>query len=253
MGSGEPLVLLHGVLGGAFMWRAVMPQLAKSHDVIALTALGHHHGPACVERPARIAHVVDDAERALDRLGLERVRLAGNSMGGWVALELARRGRARSVCALSPAGMWGTEDHSAAIEKLRTARRMAGLTRAALPWLARFRGVRRFALRDNAVHAAAVSAEALVELSDGVLGCDIGEDLLATPEHFEPLQTECPVVIAWSGADRIFPPEIYAARARALVPRARHILLENVGHVPMMDAPGIVADTILASTVDSAS
>jgi pimeloyl-ACP methyl ester carboxylesterase len=252
LGSGEPLVLLHGVLGGAFMWREVMPQLAASHDVIALTALGHHGGPACRERPARIAHVVDDAERAIDRLGFARVHLAGNSMGGWVALELARRGRARSVCALSPAGMWGTEDHSTAIQKLRTARRLAGLTRALLPWLAHFQRVRRFALRDNALHAGAVSAQALVELSDGALGCAIGEDLLATPEHFEQLEINCPVLVAWSGADKIFPPEVYAARARALVPGAQHVVLENVGHVPMLDAPGVVADTILASTGMSA-
>ena len=52
---------------------------------------------------------MDDLERLLDELGLAKAHLAGNSLGGWAALELARRGRALTVCALSPAGAWGSE------------------------------------------------------------------------------------------------------------------------------------------------
>src|SRR6185436_19662526 len=78
-GSGSPLVLLHGVTGSAGMWRRVLPLLAAHHDVIAPTALGHRGGTRPTLRPARIEHVVDDAERCLDELGFDRVHLAGNS------------------------------------------------------------------------------------------------------------------------------------------------------------------------------
>src|SRR5580704_16742535 len=78
-GSGEPLVLLHGILGSERMWSHVVPLLADHHDVIAPTMLGHRGGAPATMRPARLEHVVDDAQRLLDELGLEQVHLAGNS------------------------------------------------------------------------------------------------------------------------------------------------------------------------------
>ena len=53
-GSGEPLVLLHGILGSEAVWRHVMPLLADEYDVVALTIEGHHGGPRPVERPVTI-------------------------------------------------------------------------------------------------------------------------------------------------------------------------------------------------------
>lgn len=105
-GQGQPLVLLHGVICAERIWSNVLPRLVAHHDVIVPTALGHHGGPPATTRPVSIEHIVDDMERQLDRLGLGKVHLAGNSMSAWIAIELARRGRALTVCALSPAGAW---------------------------------------------------------------------------------------------------------------------------------------------------
>ena len=80
-------------------------------------------------RPVRIADLVDDVERILDEHVIDRPHVAGNSLGGWMALELARRGRARTVCALSPAGTWaaGTPEQTDGVRKIRqTARRRRG-------------------------------------------------------------------------------------------------------------------------------
>lgn len=89
------------------------PLLADHYDVIVPTMLGHGGGRPATIRPTRLAHIVDDARWLLDELGLEQVHLAGNSLGGRIALELARLGRAQTVCALSPSGTWeaGSEDH----------------------------------------------------------------------------------------------------------------------------------------------
>jgi pimeloyl-ACP methyl ester carboxylesterase len=247
-GKGEPLVLLHGVVGGAAMWRRVVPLLADRHEVFAFNALGHRGGTPCSVRPARIAHVVDDTERSLDALGLGRVHLAGNSMGGWVALELARRGRARSVCALSPAGMWAGTNQESATSLLRETARLTRLTRPLLPLVAGLRALRRFALRANAVHASEVSRGDLVELADILLGCTVAEDLFKTDESFSALPAGCPVTIAWSARDQIFPADQFEARARSLVPHAHYMRLENVGHVPMFDDARMVAKTIREST-----
>jgi pimeloyl-ACP methyl ester carboxylesterase len=253
MGAGEPLVLLHGVTGSSNIWRRVLPLLAPFRDVIAPTAVGHRGGLRAAEQPLRIRHVVDDAERFLDRLDLDRAHLAGNSMGGWVALELARRGRALSVCALSPAGAWTAEDRERASSMLRAAVAATRRAKALIPWLA-FSGLfRRWALRENSVRGHLVTRAELLEIIDDLLGCDACDDLLATTEELLPLHASCPVTLAWSGEDRIFPPTINGARARELLPGARFELVEGVGHVPMLDDPQRVADIILRASARGAS
>ncbi len=249
-GNGEPLVLLHGVLGSERMWAHVVPLLASDYDVIAPTALGHRGGRPASRRPVRIGDVADDAERTLDELGLTQVHAAGNSMGGWVAFELARRGRARSVCALSPAGAWevGSASHARSRGRLRTAMRQTRLGRPLLPLAARSPAFRRFALRVTAAHGDRVPADELVGLADDLLGCGIGSDLLTGDDRLEPLApAPCPVTIAWAALDRIFPVAVNGVQARALVPDAAWVVLDDVGHVPMLDSPRRVASTIRAA------
>ncbi|MGO9836377.1 MAG: alpha/beta fold hydrolase [Polyangiaceae bacterium] len=248
-GEGSPLVLFHGILGSERMWGRVVPLLAAKHDTIAPTALGHRGGPRASMWPARIEHVVDDAERLLDELGLATAHLAGNSLGGWVALELARRGRARSVCAFSPAGCWPRTRDPNRTSALRGTIRVTRRGRRLLPLLARSARFRRWAMRLNAVRGDRVTASELVELGRDVLGCTIANDLLERQEGLDPLEsTPCPITLAWSEKDRIFPVAEYGARARALVPGARFLVLEDVGHVPMFDSPELVATTVLETT-----
>jgi pimeloyl-ACP methyl ester carboxylesterase len=244
-GRGEPLLLLHGVTGSARMWKHVVPLLAPHHDVIAPTALGHRGGKRAERRPVRVTDVVDDVERCIDEYGFDRVHLAGNSLGGWVALELARRGRGLSVCALSPAGVW--EPGKPPADTLRAVVKKARAFRGLMPLLARLSFVRDEALRENALHGARVTRDELLEITDDLLGCTVREDLLDTPDTLEPLSAACPVTIAWAEHDRVFPPAPHVARTRELVPDAHFEMLEGVGHVPMFDDPELVARTILAS------
>ena len=252
-GLGEPLVLMHGVMGSPAMWRETLPLLAASQRVIALPALGHLGGRTCEQRPCRFQYIVDDAERSLDALGLHRAHLAGNSMGGWMALELARRGRALSVCALSPAGMWENTKNFAGAKKLRLTAKVTRLTRPNLPFYAKFGPVRRLALRDTAEHGDRVSPALLIELADAVLACKVGADLLETPERLEPFEAKCPIDIVWSAKDRIFPPDPFASSARKRIPNARHLTLADIGHVPMLDNPSLVAQTILDTIARTSS
>lgn len=251
-GEGEPLVLLHGVTGSETMWHAVVPRLAAHHDVIALTELGHRGGaPAPAGRRTSAADVVDDVERQLGELGIDRPHLAGNSLGGWVALELARRQRAASVCALSPGGCWeaGGPELALAARRLRAIALMTRLGRPLLPVVGHIPAVRRLALRDNAVHGERVSAAELTTLADDLLACTVLDDILSTDERLKPLDPlPCPVVVAWSEHDRILPLETCGAHARTLLPAAEHRTLAGVGHVPMFDDPRLVADVILEST-----
>ncbi|HKN38401.1 MAG TPA: alpha/beta fold hydrolase, partial [Acidimicrobiia bacterium] len=106
-GSGTPLVLLHGVGGNWRVWTPILPLVEGRHAVHALTLPGHAGGPPLPEGVTpSVAALVDGVAAELDRLGIDRAHLVGNSLGGWICLELARRGRARSVVLFGPAGAW---------------------------------------------------------------------------------------------------------------------------------------------------
>ena len=253
-GDGDPLVLLHGLTGSASMWRHVIPRLVHHHDVVALTAAGHRGGrPAAAGTTVR--DLVDDAERSLDELGLDRPHVAGNSLGGWIAIELARRGRARSVCALSPAGCWdvASGEHLPGAAKLRKAITLARRTRPIMPLAAHLALVRRIALRDNAAHGERVTARELLDTVDDLLACTVRDELLATEEFVAPLDPlPCPITLAWSGQDRVLPVDTIGARARMLMPDAAWRVVPGVGHVPMFDDPVLVA-TVIRESIEAAT
>ena len=90
-GSGPPLALLHGFLDTWRTWELVLPHLERHHDVLAPTLVGHAGGPALDDE---LTHDVlpDALERAMDEAGFETAHIAGNSLGGYLALQLASRG-----------------------------------------------------------------------------------------------------------------------------------------------------------------
>lgn len=249
MAGKPPLLLLHGVTMSAAAWDTVVPLLADRFDLIVPTAAGHRGGPRLQGRPT-IRALVDATEALLDERGLATVHVAGNSMGGWIAVELARRGRARSVCAFSPAGFWtaGAHDETHATNTLRRTRKLAAATRFVAPVALRVRQIRRVAMRDVAEHADRLTRRQAVESTRDLLGCDAADDLLGTTEQVEPLGRTCPVTIAWADGDRIFPPEVNGVVARQRIPHAHFVMLRGVGHVPMIDEPALCARTIVDAT-----
>ncbi|WP_433576362.1 alpha/beta fold hydrolase [Nocardia brasiliensis] len=249
--SKSPLVLLHGATMSAQVWEEVIPLVAPHHEVFAPTALGHRGGPPVRRHPATVADLVDGAERMLDEFGLDRPHLAGNSLGGWMAIELARRGRAASVCALSPAGFWvtGTHAQSAGVTKLRRLAALTRLTHPVQPFAFQVPLVRRLGMRDVACHADRLSPSAAMRTARDLLGCTVTDDLLPAGEEIAPLDPlPCPVTLAWSSRDAILLPEVNGKIARERLPQAEFELLPDVGHVPMFDDPALVARTILATT-----
>ncbi|WP_037500469.1 alpha/beta fold hydrolase [Solirubrobacter soli] len=243
MNENEPLVLLHGLGMSARVWAPVRRVL--EYPTVAPTLLGHRGGRVPARAPVRVSDVVDDVEARLDDLGVERAHIVGNSLGGWVAIELARRGRARSVCAFSPAGCWtaGTEGQTVGVARIR---RLITLTRLgqSLP-LMHFAAVRRLALRDVAVRGDRLSASEAREGGRDLLSCTIAEDVLTTPDELQPLDPlPCPITLAWSREDRITPLTSNGAVARSRLPRASWVELPGCGHVPMIDDPERVAATI---------
>src|ERR1700754_5177249 len=108
LGSGEPVLLLHPFLLSQAVWETVAQQLADTgrYEVFAPTMAGHHGGPRAGTWFLSSSVLADHVERQMDELGWETAHIVGNSLGGWVAFELERRGRARTVTGIAPAGGW---------------------------------------------------------------------------------------------------------------------------------------------------
>ena len=87
----------------------MLPALEREHDVLAVTLAGHAGGPPLPD-PISDSAMVDAVEAAMEEAGMATAHLVGSSLGGYLALQLASRGRARSVVALAPAGGWAPED-----------------------------------------------------------------------------------------------------------------------------------------------
>jgi len=234
------------------VWDDVRPLLEAHHEVDAVAALGHRGGASARNRPVTIGDLVDEVERYLDERGQARPHLAGNSLGGWMAIELARRGRAASVCALSPAGSWtaGTAEQTIGVRKIRRAILLARLGRA-LPMglLMRSALVRRLVLRDVAVHGDRLTAAQALGANRDLLACAIADDVLSTDEEIAPLDPlPCPVTLAWAEEDAIEPIELNGPVARQRLPRADFVVLAGVRHVAMIDDLQRVARVILDTT-----
>ena len=243
------LLLLHGVTMSAAAWSDVAPLLSEHFELLVPTAAGHRGGPRFTGQ-ASIRALTDATEALLDHHGHQSVHIAGNSMGGWMAIELARRGRARSVCAFSPAGFWtpGSPDETRAT---RTIRRLGHLSRAIQPLAPvafRSAAVRRIGMRDIATHAERLTPGQAVESLRDLIGCDVADDLLGTSESVAPLDPlPCPITLAWAEHDRIFPVRVNGATAQKRLPQADFVILPGVGHCPMIDDPALCARTILES------
>lgn len=250
MTSGQSaLVLLHGLTMSESAWRDVAPLLADHHEVYTPNALGHRGGTLVQRRPVTMSDVVDAAEHYLDERGLDRPHLAGNSLGAFMAIELARRGRAATVCALATPGLWFPGDGLQARAMNPRGKAMGHLMRPVLPLMFRSASVRRRALRDLAVHADRLTPAQAVAITDDSLTCAIFDDISADEWHIAPLDPlPCPITVVSSEHDRVLPMAIFTSALPKLLPQATFEVLAEVGHVPMIDDPQLVAQTILTVT-----
>ena len=108
-GAGEPLVAIHGIGSCWQVWKPVLPALEARHDTLSLSLPGYGCSAPVAGEPT-VPALVDAVEEAMDAVGWDSAHIVGNSMGGWIAAELAARGRARTVVAISPAGMWTAKE-----------------------------------------------------------------------------------------------------------------------------------------------
>jgi pimeloyl-ACP methyl ester carboxylesterase len=249
-GKGPTLVLLHGIGHHWQAWGPVIDRLKGEFDVIACDTPGFGSSsalPASIE--PTIAAYVDAFEWFFAELGIERPHVAGNSMGGAIALELARGRSLRSVSAFSPAGFWTDAERRFCQVSLTALAATPVRARPAMEALARTRGGRVALFNQTFGFPSRLPAEeAVATLRDAWASPAFARTLAAFSEYRfgapEQLRST-PVTIAWGNRDRLLPYRLQAPRARALLPWATHVTL-GAGHVPFYDDPPACAEVIRA-------
>ncbi|QDQ98854.1 alpha/beta fold hydrolase [Tomitella fengzijianii] len=249
-GEGPTLVLVHGVIHRRHAWDPVVDLLARHRRVVTVDLPGHGDSP---EMPAGANPLQIGMDLAVDFLREiapdEKVHVAGNSLGGWFALEAAARGEVASATGLSPAGFFAN-----ALDQARTVN-----TFRALRWATRRMGGARDAFVGNPVGksvgmgvfmshpwrvpAATARIDAASLLSNKVIDRGLNADFSFT----RPVDQSVPVTVAWGRRDLVLP--CYEAkRVRGVFPQAEVTIVPGVGHVPMWDNPQLVASILLAGS-----
>ncbi|MGI5286311.1 alpha/beta fold hydrolase [Nonomuraea polychroma] len=255
-GTGEPVVLLHGLGSNRQAWDAVVPLLTGEHDVITVDLPGFGESPDLPDgQPRDLATVVAGLGAVFTALGLERPHVVGHSLGGLIALRLGQAGLARSVTAVAPAGFWSQTERWYAFAVLNAARQIARLPEPITAWLsqtivghAALTGTLYMRADEFAPEAVAAALRALRQAVAFEATMRAGRER----DLFVGDIPDLPVTIAWGTADRVLP-ACQAARAAAVIPMMRMVWLPECSHVPMNDAPQLVAQVIQQATAASST
>jgi pimeloyl-ACP methyl ester carboxylesterase len=244
-GSGPPLVLLHGFASSIYTWKDVLPLLAQEHDVVALDfpGFGQSDCPSDLsfdEYPAVVLGL-------LDRLGLSRASLVGNSMGGAVAVAVAAEQplRVERLVLLDAAGFnLDEKDRPAAIRLVGS-----GPVAAVLDRLPLRRLIVGMSLRQVFFDDALVTRERIDEYLEPVLrgGTPQAIRSLLASRSLHPATVEgllakvvAPALIVWGREDEWIPLRD-AGRFAAALPGSRVVVLDRCGHMPQEERPAEVA------------
>jgi pimeloyl-ACP methyl ester carboxylesterase len=245
-GTGEPLVLVHGTGHTWRGWKPMLPLLEPRFDVLAVDLPGFGYSPPLPDGVAPTAEALADAvERELDAAGFDTAHLAGNSLGGWIALELARRRRARTVTAISPLGLGLPRENRWGVSILLAMRWLARNTPAPEPLLRTAVGRTVFAGPalgkpwradpDDLIEQSRLFGEA-----PGFLAT---VDAVISRQPLGLRELDCPVLLLWGSKDLVLLPR-QGRRFERLIPGAELRYLKGLGHTPMSDDPELLAEAI---------
>jgi pimeloyl-ACP methyl ester carboxylesterase len=247
-GSGEPLLLIHGLGSQWQVWKPLLDGLAASHDVIAIDLPGFGESATLpVGVVPNAAALTDAVAEFITELELDRPLVAGNSLGGWIALELAKRDLVRAAVPISPAGFWNEPEVRWSRGVFRSsmflARRMPGL----VDRLNRTPAGRRTSSGLFFAHAERMPYEEAAAAFRNFAGSPGYDATFAavTRERFDGgAAIRVPVMLVWGKRDSILIPW-QARRALAQIRSARHVPLADAGHVPTWDQPDELVRLIL--------
>ena len=237
-GAGPPLVLLHPLGADRRVWDPIAGPLRASHEVIAVDLPGFGESPQLphtIPTPRALAEAV---AATLGELGIERPHVVGNSLGGWVALELALAGSAGRVTAIAPAGLWSAP----LVPKSSLAHRLARVLEPLIEPAVRTRRGRRLLLSGSVAYPDRVpgrDAAHLIHAYARAPGFIAVNDAMRAATFTALDRIRCPVTLVWPEHDRL------VDRPELLPGNVANVALPDAGHVPMWDAPAALITLIV--------
>ena len=249
-GEGPPLLLLHGLGGTRIIWDPVVEILAAEREVLAPDMPGFGASDPLAEPPTAV-NLAAAIARFCSEQRIERPHVAGNSLGAWVALEMAKQGAAASVTGLSPAGLWrqASGPVPGAAERRRRVTRLRPLIHLAL-----YSGtVRRRALQTTMAYPERVPAREarllVLEWIDSRGYEEANREMRSTVFDPADFPAGVPVTIAWGERDTL----VRRPRTDRMPAGARSIVLPDCGHTPTWDNPELVAKVLLEGSSSDAA
>lgn len=245
-GSGEPLVLIHGIGHRRQAWYPIADQLPERYDVITVDLAGFGESARYPKGvPYTMENAIADLTANFAQWGIEKPHVVGNSLGGAIALELGAVDAVSSVTALSPAGFFGHVDRIRAIGMLSTLLVGSRITpKPLLRALTRTAIGRRLVFGILYANPAAHDAEQMYGDGLGLAGSSGFFAVARSGLHYQfDSPVDVPTTVAWGTRDRILPYR-QSALARRRLPHAVHVPLEGAGHVPMIDAPDQIIELV---------
>lgn len=247
VGAGPLLTLIPPVGLGGWVWRGVAERLTDDYTVAMIDLPGFGSPSLPAGTPWTVERFTDAVADYIEPHWRGPVDVAGVSLGGAIALELARRGLANRALAVSPIGFWSRAEARYAVASLRVTQRLARLTRPVSRPLAGSAAARAALLAQVVGRPRGVPAEAAEVMAREVADAPFAATLPYTGAYRftpSPGMSET-VTVAWGTRDRLLPPR-QAERARKALPDARHVRLLGAGHVPLWDVPSQLAALLTA-------
>jgi pimeloyl-ACP methyl ester carboxylesterase len=253
-GTGPPLLLLHGLGLSRATWNPVVGLLARRFDVLAVDLPGCGQSPPVppgVEpHPAYLAARVAEL---LDTLGIDSPHVAGNSLGGWIAVELAGLRPVASLTLLAPAGLWQRGAPLYCRVSLRLTRYLCRHAPAALSFLARYRLGRLVVFAQSHGRPTRMTPEQARAEIRAVAEATGSEAALAATAHRHVEVGDigsAPVTVAFGSRDRVLL-RSQSRHLERLPAGTRSVVLPGCGHLPMADDPPAVVGLIAASATSA--
>ncbi|GAC70168.1 alpha/beta fold hydrolase [Gordonia soli] len=246
VGDGPTLVLLHGVVHRREAWDPVLAELSRHRRVVTVDLPGHGRSPAMPEGDDPLQLGMEILREFLDEISDGGpIHVAGNSLGGWFALELAATGAVASATALSPAGFFvNSLDQRRAVTTFLFLRRAARLMGRHRDQILDTKIGRTIALAVFFAKPWLIDAEVAKIDSRSLLTNEIIDRGLQADFGFTTPPADARVTVAWGGRDLVLP--AYEARmVHRVFPQATVRVYPGVGHVPMTDDPELVAAILL--------
>lgn len=240
VGKGEPLLLIHGLGSASTVWKPIIPLLQENFSVVTIDLPGHGDTPLISGRAMDPHSFALYALDEMAELGFDKFHLVGNSLGGWVSLEMASvaADRIRSLTALAPAGLWLTP-YNVRYPGTALARFLARYTQKFAPTALHFEAARRLGFSEVSPRWREFSYETCLDAATAMAKADgyyPAWDGMLMKRFDGKIPEKVPVTIIFGDTDRTLPAT--TCQERSLAPsHAKWIIFANTGHAPMWDSP----------------